>query len=146
MKKGYVYIIPDENQILNDCFLEEVYPSHLKGIQKFCDMYQLGYQFEESQYNDAPCILSLDGHMVIKTLEDISIAIFYLPEFVTDRQAMWFFQHQNQFSHYQLIQAAIISGDKNHIQKKSIHGLTEVQKYVSQSNFAYSKKNNYKTI
>ncbi len=140
--RGSVYIITDENKILEECFWRNIQDSHLPAIQEFCDNYKLGYHFNIGQYQDAPCLLAVDGNMVVKTVEDAGIAIFYLPKYVTDRQSLWFFHHKNQFSNY-----AIVGGysfDENTIEKYDmIHGIDEIDRFIQKKNIRYmNQKNN----
>lgn len=44
-KRGKLYIIPDENQIIEEEFSRYVSKEHLEGLIEFSDKYKLGYDF-----------------------------------------------------------------------------------------------------
>ena len=93
MKRGNLIIIPDENQILNPIFKEDITgkDSHNTGIEKFIKKYYPNTQIkiDLDDYNGAPCEIVKMNHLVIKTEDTISLLIFYLPEIITDRQITW---------------------------------------------------------
>ena len=41
MEYGLLYIVPDENKIIGDCFCRKVTSGHLSGIQEFVNNYKL---------------------------------------------------------------------------------------------------------
>ena len=130
-KRGIVYIIPDENKIIEECYSESIQSSHLPAIQNFCDKYKLGYHFRKEQYQDAPYFMAIDGHFVIKTLEDESVVFFYIPKFVTERQLMWFYHNKYKFEKYGLVSACTVSGDKDNVQIEEFNGLDNVWKTLN---------------
>ena len=89
LERGFVYVIPDESKILGGAFIKSIEMDHLPAIQEFCDKNKLGYHFTVEQYDKAPCILAIDGNLVIKTENYASFVAFYIPEHVTDNQLMW---------------------------------------------------------
>lgn len=141
MDNGYVYIIPGDNVHTSDYFFRSIKKTHLDAIQEFSDQYGLGYQFDISQYHDAPCILALDGHLVVKTLEDQKVVLFYLPVSINDNQEMWF---ENNFfqimSNYKTSGAFIVEGDKEHIQTKTIGDINSIRNYMRKKNIEYNSK------
>lgn len=56
-RRGKVWIIPDEGQIIQPLFERDVAlgENHTKKIQEFSDMYKLGFQFKPDDYQEAPC-------------------------------------------------------------------------------------------
>lgn len=132
MQRGRLFIVPDEEQILQGLFEYSVEQgkSHTRGIQMFSDMYQLGFQFSEEDYQDAPCAIASIGHMVIKTDEDTSLAIFYLPERITDRQNNWIQMNESLFRTYVQVNAYSKREDK----WKSLHGMYEIKIEMNQKN------------
>ncbi|MDE5587241.1 MAG: hypothetical protein K2I72_02590 [Bacilli bacterium] len=75
--RGRLIVIPDEEQILQEIFERQVKQgeSHTKYLQEFSDIFELGYHFEEDDYQKAPCDIAAAGHMVIKIEEDVSLVI-----------------------------------------------------------------------
>ena len=143
LERGRVYIIPNENKlkIPNGEFTMNIHMNHLEAIQNFCDRYQLGYHFSSHQYQEAPCILALDGNFVIKTLEDMHTALFYLPSTISEQQLTWFFSHFDLLSTYKTIEASMISGDKNDLHLTPINGgLDSIYRWM---NVHYSHSTNY---
>ena len=138
MDNGYVYIIPGDNVHTSDYFFRTIKKTHLDAIQEFSDQYVLGYQFDVSQYHDAPCILALDGHLIVKTLEDQKVALFYLPQTINDNQEMWFEKNFFQImSKYKTIGAYIVDGDKEHIQTKTVGDINAIRNYMRKKNTEY---------
>ena len=139
LKRGSVYIIPDENQLSANVFKKEIDMSHLPAIQEFCDKYKLGYQFKPGQYHEAPCILAIDGNLVVKTVDDVSLVIFYLPKHITNDQLMWLFSSKDKFSHYQMIEGTIVDGTHLNIETNNITGIDAIWKYMNQQYLLNSK-------
>ena len=140
MKRGKVYIIPNEDQIIEDCFYREIGSSHLRAIQEFSDKYRLGYQFHEEDYQNAPCQVAMDGHLIIKTEEDASLAVAYIPEEITDRQSLWLYDHQRQLSKYGMIVGYELSKEESNYKLFHLHGLDEIMKSTNKKNFIYHKR------
>ncbi len=130
--RGKLFIIPDEEQILQGLFEYSVEQgkSHTKGIQVFSDMYQLGYQFSEEDYQEAPCLIASMGHMVMKTDDDTSLAIFYLPERITERQNNWIYENQPMLNTYVHVNAYSKNGNK----WDALHGMYEIKLEANRKN------------
>ena len=81
--RNCLYIISNEDK-LNVPMLFRVLKKgehHLKYMQEFSDIYNLGYKFGDNDSNIAPVMLALDGNLVVKTsFEYMKMAIFYIPE------------------------------------------------------------------
>ena len=73
------------------------------GIQEFSDCYKLGYHFKKEDYQEAPCLLAKDGFLVAKTVDNAGILIFYVPEFISDNQCMWYNENIHLFSKYSTV-------------------------------------------
>lgn len=86
--RGTLWIIPDEKQIIQPLFKRRVGEgiSHTNEMKVFVDTYNIDLNFKESDYHEAPCMIAGSGHLVIKSDDDVSQLIFYIPELVTDRQ------------------------------------------------------------
>lgn len=137
--RGRLIVVPNEEQILQESFEWQVKQekSHTFGLQKFSDTYNLGYQFEEDDYHQAPCDIAESGHMVIKTDEDASLVIFYLPERVTDRQYNYIYNHQSELSSYMQVNGYSLRVEENIIWNK-VHGIHEIMREVMQKNLLSS--------
>ena len=98
MKRGNLIIIPDENQILNPIFKEDIIgkDAHNSGIEKFIKKYypNTPIKIDLNDYNGAPCEIAKMNHLVVKTEDTVSLIIIYLPEFVTDRQITWLMEQR----------------------------------------------------
>ena len=113
LKRGELWIIPDEKQILDEEFHKEVSmgKSHTKDIVDFAYQYQLPIQISENDYHDGPCEIAQLGHMVIKTEDDASLFILYLPLEITERQYIWFLDHRYLFMQFVTIGAYSFTSD-----------------------------------
>ena len=142
MEYGQLYIIPDENKIMGSVFHRKIRTSHLDGIQEFSDLYHLGYQFDKDQYQDAPCLLALDGNFIVKTVDDTGILICYIPELVTDQQCMWFYNQLDLFKNYSTICAYSLNRDEDTYRVNEIYGQDQVMQVLNKRNMLYhnSKK------
>lgn len=84
MMRGNLYIISDESQILQEVFYREVQKNHLKAIQEFFEQFKLGYHFQVDEYQMAPYMVALDGHLLVTIEGYVSFAVCYLLERVID--------------------------------------------------------------
>lgn len=139
MKKGSVYIIPNDN-ILEDSFFCEVIKEHLEGFQAFADRYQLGYHFIPTDYQDAPCLLALDGHLVVRIEEQSSSMIFYIPSEVSDRQIMWLQQHRDMTLNYTTVGGYSLDKSKDNKIDGILYGIDSIIQKASFNNIFYNKR------
>ena len=139
MKKGSVYIIPND-EILDDCFFYEVTKEHLEGFQAFADRYKLGYSFTSSDYQDAPCLLALDGHLVVRIEEESSSMVFYIPNEVSDRQIMWLHSKREMALNYTTVGGYTIDKNKDNMIDNILYGIDNVIKKASFNNIFYNKR------
>lgn len=105
--RGSVIIVPDEEVIMQPLF-ERGVPygeDHTKFIQEFSDMYHLGFTFSNNDYQEAPTKLASSGHLVVKSEDDSSLIVLYLPEVITDRQLDWYYQNEEKLEQYHIISA-----------------------------------------
>lgn len=139
--RGKLIVVPNEEQILQESFEWEVKQgeSHTSDLQKFSDIYGLGYQFKEDDYQRAPCDIAGSGHMVIKTGEAASLIIFYLPERITDRQYNYIYNHQNEFSGYIQVNGYSLRVEETIIWDK-IHGIHEIMREAMKKNLLPSSR------
>ena len=107
LKRGELWIIPDEKQILNEEFHKEVYKgaSHTDDVIRFAKEYDLPVQILTNDYHDGPCKIAQLGHLVVKTVEDMSLFILYLPDVLTERQYIWLLDHRYLFMQFVTIGA-----------------------------------------
>lgn len=141
MEYGQLYVIPDENKIMGSVFHRKIRTSHLDGIQEFSDLYHLGYQFDKDQYQDAPCLLALDGNFIVKAVDDVGILICYIPELVTDCQCMWFYNQLGLFKNYSTIYAYSLNCSDNSYQVNEICGQVQVMQVLNKRNMLYFNSN-----
>ena len=120
MNRGSVIIIPSEDKIEDNYFKADIDMNHLDGFQEFSNKYNLGYSFSLDEYQEAPIQIAKDGHFVIKTIKDLDVAIFYIPEVVTKRQVEWLNDNIEQFRFFQKIGGFSI--ENNDLEPERIHG------------------------
>lgn len=140
MKRGCVYIIPDENQILDDCFYREIEKSHLSAIKEFSYYYNLEYEFGKDEYHEAPCMLALDGHLVVKIENTCSNVILYIPEVVTDRQNIWLHNQRENFLNYSTIAGFKLNKEDGIYNAKEMLGLDNIIREADRRNIIYGKR------
>lgn len=97
MVRGNVIIIPNEDKIEDEYFETEIEMNHIEGFQRFSDHYNLGYKFDDDAYQDVPLLIAKEGHLAIKTIDGVGVALFYIPEVVTPRQFDWMRKNLNDF-------------------------------------------------
>ena len=142
INRGKVIIIPNEDEILLDKFERDVEmgKSHTYRIQEFSDMFMLGYHFTEEDYQLAPCEIASQGHLVIKMLEEGSIAIVYLSEIITDRQYQWLYSNVETLSKYIVIDAFSLTYDDQNLPVwEEVEGLNEIMMNARMKNMLYKK-------
>ncbi len=146
MEYGDLYIVPDENKFLVKVFHKKISNSHLMGIQEFSDCYKLGYHFKNEDYQEAPCLLAKDGFLVAKTVDNAGILIFYVPEFISDNQCMWYNENIHLFSKYSMLGAYIIRNSENgyQIDEREDMDLSQLFKMMNQKNIMYHKNQSCK--
>ena len=140
MKRGSIYIIPDEKKILDDCFYRDVFKGHLLAIKEFSDFYRLNYDFANDDSFEAPCILASDGHLVIEIDNDFSSIIFYIPEVVDDRQNIWVCNKRDSFINYKFIGGYKVKRTNDGFRTKEIKGLNNIIKEINYGNVFYNRK------
>lgn len=129
INRGKLWVIPDEEQILQEVFERTVEKgrSHTYRLQEFSEVFQLGFQFGEEDYQTAPCEIATLGHLVVKSEDEVSLIVCYLPERVTDRQYSWLYQNMDMLSKYvQVNSYSLQLSDENGICWTKIHGIEEV--------------------
>jgi sugar phosphate isomerase/epimerase len=137
---GSIYIIPDEEKILQEEFHRKVISNHLDCLKEFSDTYKLGYKFRIEEYQDAPCFIARDGHLVIKEVNDSGLVVCYLPINITDRQITWMQDHKQFIENHKLIGAFLIDDMKNPTNSNHVTGFENVMKEVVKRNMLYNRK------
>lgn len=137
INRGKLWIIPNEEEIIQNVFVQNIESgkSHTQCIQEFSDIYQLDFKFGEEDYQTAPCVIASSGHMVIKSEDEVSLVICYLPEKVTDRQYNWLYQNKNMLDKY--IQVNGFSLYNARLQK--IHGTDQIMIEARKKNLLKEK-------
>ena len=142
-ERGTLWIIPDENQIMQPIYMKKVGEgiSHTKEMLNFVKTFQVPVYFQESDYHEAPCMMAEIGHLIIKSADEVSKLIFYLPKEITTRQIEYLMTHQMEFMNYQKIggySMRII--EDGEIVWKNLHGIEEVMREVKIKNSIYERK------
>lgn len=139
-KRGKLFIIPNENEFGDEIFKIEVTKDHLTGINEFCSLHKLNYQFKDDDYQEAPCLLALQGHLVVKTEEESKIAICYIPKIVTDNQNIWIHNEYFELQNYSIVAAYLIGPENDYKNPRHKNGLDEIIKVCDKRNLFYEKK------
>lgn len=127
--RGKLWIIPNEEEILQEVFNRNVEEgkSHTTRIQEFSDVYNLGFKFNEEDYQTAPCEIANLGHMVIKSEDEVSLVVCYLPKKITDRQYNWLYQNKEMLSRYIQVSAESLQMvNEDGACWKKLHGVEEI--------------------
>lgn len=141
-KRGKLWIIPDEDKILQEIYEQDVQKdkTHTYYIQEFSNIYQLGFDFKEEDYQSAPCEIAILGHLVIKSEEEVSLIVCYLPERITDRQYNWLYQNREMFDKYiQVNGYSLQTVDDDGMCWKKVHGIEEIMVEVRKKNMIEAK-------
>lgn len=139
-RKGSVYIIPDENKILEEEFYYEVVKEHLEAFIDFSKKYKLNYNFTESDTQIAPFVIASEGNLVVKIEEESGIIVYYIPEIVTDRQNNWIHTNINKFQKYAFIGDFILNNNNNFEEAQRVKGIENIVKICDKRNINYEKK------
>lgn len=139
-KKGCVYIIPDENKILEEEFYQEVIKDHIEAFIAFMDKYKLDYNFTSRDSTTAPYVVAKDGHLVVKIEEDSGLVVCYIPKVVTDRQVNWIHSNSGKIDKYTLVGGFGIKEDNNEKDVVRIKGIDNIIRACDIRNMYYEKK------
>lgn len=134
MKRGKIYIVPDETQILEDLFYREVEQDHIKAMQEFVDRYQLDIKLPENDSETAASMLAIAGHLVIKTDEDAKLAVYYIPWEITDRQNFWTHDMKLELSQYPMIGAFSLYKKEDQYQVQTLKGFDKINQEIDRKN------------
>ena len=136
MKRGKVAIIPDEEQILENKFEQDILDgeSHVKAYQNFSDKYKLGFKFRDDESHGAGLSIAELGHFNYKTEDDIGVIAFYLPSKVTDRQLEYFENHKDDYASYGTVGAYIFRRVDDTIYTDEIYGLEMIENQMIKKN------------
>ena len=142
MLKGKVVIIPDEDQILQDEFVEEILEgdNHVSAYQKFSIDNNLGLIFGEDEGHMAALETADLGHFNYKTFEDLGIITFYIPKKVTNRQLDYFTTHKSDYEDYGTIGGYTIRKMDDNIFTDEIYGVDEIEQEMIKRNKAYEEE------
>lgn len=140
-ERGTLWIVPDENKIMQPLFKEQVDDgiSHTTHMIEFIRKYGLDLDVKETDYHEGPCMIAEDGHLVIKSTDDVSQLIFYIPDVITNRQIEFVCENQFMFSNYQLIGGYTLRYLDGEIVWKTLHGMNEIMLEINKKNMAYSE-------
>lgn len=136
IERGKVYIIPNENEILDGNFYREISSNHLIAFQEFSDKYGLGYQFDIGDSNEAPLMLADAGNLVVKTIDDAGLCAIYLPRVVTDNQNMWLYNQMLEIRNYTTIGGCSLEDNKK---IKIIENINDIFQEANRKNAEYSR-------
>lgn len=135
---GELIILCNDDITGGDVFRRDVTSTegHTHYIQEFSNLYNLGFEFNDSDYNTAPCEIAMLGHVVIKTIEDVKMLVCYLPEVITDKQYEFIYKNQDLFT--KNIQNGAYSLKNNEFIE--INGMDNIMREITKKNILYSKE------
>jgi len=138
MNRGSLIIVPDENKILKSVIKEDIMigESHNTGIDKFVKKYYPNnLNIDMNDYNGAPSVVADLGHLVIKTEDDVSLIVFYIPNVITDNQINWFLENKYKFQNYQMCSAISLRSNFN----EELNGIEKVEEELRNKNIVYTR-------
>ena len=134
---GKVIIIHNKNVLAIGKYEHEVINNHLDAFIDFSNKYNLGYHFTNDDSQFAPITLAKDGHLIVKSVNNDELVIFYIPRVITDKQIEWY-----QYNYLNYFRASQIGGfsiqDDDEI--KQIIGLTNINREIKKKNILYMKE------
>ena len=92
-KRGDLWVIPfdsEENYHIDILIGQE----HTEGLIDFVRRNSLPLDIKVDDYHEGPCLLASLGYMVVKSENDSSILVYYLPETISENQRDWFIDHR----------------------------------------------------
>lgn len=139
-ERGMLWIIPDEHKIIQPLFQKQVGNgiSHTTHMVEFVEKYGLNLNVRETDYHEGPCMIAEDGHLVIKSTDNVSQLVFYIPDVITNRQIEFVSENQFAFSNYQLIGGYSLRHLDGEVVWKTLHGMNEIMLEINKKNMAYS--------
>lgn len=144
MNRGSVIIIPNENIIEDNYFEKVIVMNHLEGFQEFSNKYNLGYQFSNDDYQEAPIKIAKDGHLIIKTIKDMGVAIFYIPQVITKRQLEWLNDNIGNYMYIQETYGFAINGENEEIDR--VHGYYNLKNVLRERSKLYIEKEGERNV
>lgn len=136
--KNCVYVIPSD-KISDSEFYMETEMNHLPCFQAFSDKYELGYHFNDGDYQEAPLNLAKDGHLVVKIEQTSKLFICYYPKVITDRQDNWIHDNMALMMNYPTIGCYAIKESDNIEDIKIVEGMNAIIHEADRRNLAYEK-------
>ena len=142
LNRGKLWVIPDEETIIQEVFERNVEKgkSHTYHLQEFSDIFQLGFKFSEDDYQTAPCEIASLGHLVLKSEDEVSLVVCYLPEKITDRQYNWLYNNQNLINFYRQVNGYSIRKNSDTMELKKIHGFSQIMQEAAIKNMLIEKR------
>lgn len=135
--KGRVIIIPSEDKIDKEYFEEAVTNDHVDAFNDFSKKFNLGYHFTYDDFQNAPVALAKEGHLVIKTLDDLELSDIYIPEVITDRQFEWFTNIGYAMLKDMYPEAYSVYDNTN---SKILMGIDDIKNEIAKKNMLYVKE------
>lgn len=142
--RGSVIIIPNENIIEDNYFEKVIVMNHLEGFQEFSNKYNLGYSFSLDEYQEAPIQIAKDGHLIIKTIKDMGVAIFYIPQVITKRQLEWLNDNIGNYMYIQKTYGFAINGENEEIDR--IHDYYNLTNVLRERSKLYIEKEGERNV
>lgn len=142
---GNLWIIPDERKTISTVFSRQVENgvSHTSKMMEFVKEYGLDINFSEEDYHEAPCMIAIDGHIVIKSIGSDKQLVFYLPKTVTNYQLTYLTNNYELFSKYYKIGCYSLKIlEEDGIVWKTLHGMDEIIRELNKKNLSYINEEN----
>ncbi len=138
-KRGDLWIIPflPEEEYHLDVLIGQ---EHTVGLIDFIHQKKLNLKINQEDYHIGPCLLASLGYMVVKSENQASILIFYLPQVISSYQRDWFLAHRYLGMEYMKIGGYSLK--KDWVPIKGFDGIrNEIkEKYIKEDLKAEEKK------
>ena len=83
--------------------------------------------------------MALDGHLVVKTVDDVSNLICYIPEIVTDNQCMWFSENMDMIQKYIVVGGYGVNKKDNSYETVITEDFHQLLRLINKRNLLYNK-------
>ena len=133
--RGKLFVIPNEEDNHQEFFERKIETGKKTYyyLQEFSDLYELGLKFNEEDYQVAPYQIAELGHLVVKTDNELSLAVCYLPEIITDKQYTWLCNNQNKITTNAMVVGLSLEKYINNTWAK-INGIKQIMTVANKKN------------
>ena len=136
MKIERIIIIPDEDKIKSNQYMEEGNLDSTDEINKFSKLNKLNYHFHTSQSKKAPDTLARIGIMLVEIIDKDTIRV-YLPVIVSNNQMKWLNDNKNELKKYNSV--GVYNYKRGKDKPENLMSILELVKEAENKNRKYKK-------